>query len=155
MISRNTTSNHQRSRASLWKRLLGWCYTSCRSICSYIFQEERLAHSFEASEQMHELRKAIAVMLHDDVHDTNTESAVKELVTNVWLGGGMPLLLDLSAEGLVRYYNERVVQVENVSENAQYLRDFEALAVFLRVVRLAKGIYYEHGLLDAPTKFMM
>jgi|DEB0MinimDraft_3_1074331.scaffolds.fasta_scaffold02483_9 hypothetical protein len=149
-----TISNLNESLTSSWKFLRG-LYSMARSFFSFTSQPSRSVHVLDTSLDMHEVRVAMAILLRTREEDDSATIAVKNVLTKLWLSSDALHLLDLSADGVVMYYNDKVLAMydSNTLMGAE-LRELETLAVFLRAVRAIKNIYCDNGWLDAPTKFM-
>jgi len=147
-------SNLNESLTSSWRFLRG-LYSMARFFFLSTSQPSRLVHVLDMSRDMHEVRVAMAILLRTREEDDSATIAVKNVLTKFWLNGDLLYLLPLSADGVVMYYNDKVLAMYDSSTlMGAELRDLETLAVFLRAVRAIKNIYFDNGWLDAPTKFM-
>lgn len=149
-----TTSNLNASLTS-WLNYLRGLYSMARSLFSSTSRPSQSVLALGTSPDMDDVRVSMAILLRTRDEDDSTTLAVKNVMTKLWFNGSVPLLLDLSAEGVVRYYNDIVLpSYDGGTLMGAELRDLETLAVFMRTVRIIKNIYHDNGWLDAPTEFM-
>ena len=106
---------------------------------------------------MNDVRMGLVVLLRTREDDDANVIAVKNVVTKLWSDGSMPLLVSLNAEALVVYYYEKMVPDSAMSPGAlreSVLMEYNSLAVFIRMVKAIKKIYFDAGWLDEPQDFL-
>lgn len=154
---KTTTSNRDANRPFLWK-LLQQLFSMVPPFLSFILRRPPLVRVLETdSNSMNDVRMGLVVLLRTREDDDANVIAVKNVVTKLWSDGSMPLLVSLNAEALVVYYYEKIVPESAMSRNAlqeSVLMEYSSLAVFLRMVKAIKKIYFDAGWLDEPQDFL-
>lgn len=154
---KTTTSNRAANRPFLWK-LLQQLFSTVPPFLSFISRRPPLVRVLETdSNSMNDVRMGLVVLLRTREDDDANVIAVKNVVTKLWSDGSMPLLVSLNAEALVVYYYEKIVPESAMSRNAlqeSVLMEYSSLAVFLRMVKAIKKIYFDAGWLDEPQDFL-
>lgn len=144
---------------SLWKRLPGLSFTG-RRFFSYTSSPIRSVHVLDNGETMDDVRMGLVVLLRTRDDDDANVIAVKTAVAKLWGMGEMPLLTSLNAEALVVYYNEKIIPLFGASRDednnlmVSVLLEYESLAVFMRMVKAIKNVYFNSGWLDEPSDFL-
>lgn len=154
---KTTTSNRDANRPFLWK-LLQQLFSTVPPFLSFISRRPPSVRALETdSNTMNDVRMGLVVLLRTREDDDANVIAVKNVVTKLWGDGSMPLLVSLNAEALVVYYYEKIVPDSAMSPNAlqeSVLMEYSSLAVFLRMVKAIKKIYFDAGWLDEPQDFL-
>ena len=104
---------------------------------------------------MDDVRLGMISLLRENDYDDSSTRAVKIVLLKAWNNGEIPLLIDLSAEGIVRYYRDNIITKypEGVLMH-EILKDYETMAVFLRGVRVIKNEYMINGWIAPPKSFL-
>ena len=154
MKTTHTNINPRKSLRLLLKYLRGLFFTVARSL-SLLRQSKQLVHSLGPSPDMDDVRLGMISLLREDDYDDSSTRAVKIVLLKAWNNGEIPLLLDLSAEGIVRYYRDNIITKypEGVLMH-EILKDYETMAVFLRGVRVIKNEYMINGWIAPPKSFL-
>jgi hypothetical protein len=151
------TTNRAANRPLLWKLLQRFFYMA-QPFLSFISRRPPLARVLETdSNTMNDVRMGLVILLRTREDDDANVIAVKNVVTKLWSDGSMPLLVSLNAEALVVYYYEKMVPDSAMSPSAlreSVLMEYNSLAVFIRMVKAIKKIYFDAGWLDEPQDFL-
>jgi hypothetical protein len=151
------TTNRAANRPFLWK-LLQRLFSTAPPFLSFISRRPPSVRVLETdSNSMNDVRMGLVILLRTREDDDANVIAVKNVVTKLWSDGSMPLLVSLNAEALVVYYYEKMVPDSAMSPSAlreSVLMEYNSLAVFIRMVKAIKKIYFDAGWLDEPQDFL-